>query len=396
MWNIILLYENIHNSMEEHLENNNLEENLKIQYKLSQYDLHQVWCKCAWMKNANTRSRMVANYLSVIGAQNILANYGIQVDSSSSLQEISSIISRWDIAEVYYGDCKISIRINFSNNKLVIPKKQERYGLLGDFFMFVRLEENTFELLGFLPLSEISKLESDNEYYYVEQEQLKNFEDINLNLVKPKEDIEKTKPERVKIIQYLEGSLEDKISFFKLLSSSKYLREEMIKFEKSEQIYTAIAENEEEIKNEIEKDIVNISKLADAFIQSKGEILKSGNSQNNENIENAENFKLECARANLEKLFNSSPSERDIPDINNQTKEEVMDTLLTPSEIVIQDKRLPMIAVLKAFRFFAFLLLIMFFTAAVYCYYNYSKIIDSDNMNPIVKNVSAMLNVKKK
>ncbi len=365
---------------------------------IEEQDKKLAWIKCSWMKNANTRARMIANYLSVIAAKKIFANYNIKCDSSTCFQEISSIFSKWDIAELFIENCKISIRLNFDDYKLFVPKKHKRYGVLGNLLMFIKFEENSAKLLGFIFPDELDENNSDNENYYIDIDKLKTIDEIDFNTFqqeKEEKNINELQNERIKIIQYLENNLEDKIHFFKLLSESKYLRTEMIKFAKSEKIYTEIVEQEDKIKNEIQKEVNNIEKLADAFIQSKTTILNHSNNENN----NAENYKIECARANLEKLFNlSMNNNEEFENIQNKTKDEVMDTLLQPSKMIINDDRLPMVAVLKAFRFFAILLLILFFTAGIYCFHNYYGFNTYNNSILKFKQnmVEWVINVKKK
>lgn len=376
--------------MEDNSENLNSLEPPKDRVSVSREDLYHIWDKCAGVKNSAIRARMVANLHSAKSAQMILENFGMKSDADLALQEISSILTKWDIAELYVGDCRISIRCNFEDYKLFIPKKHEKYGLFADLFMFVRVENNESKLLGFLPCELLNKDNFDDDNYYVEHEELQSFDEIKkyFDINKPLENPEKINKERIKIINYLDGSIDDKIAFFRLVSESKYLRGEMIKFERSEKMYSTIAEKEDSIKEEIEKDIVNISKLADAFIQAKGEILKVS-----ENVESAQNFKIECARANLEKLFNSSPSNiSEIDNINNKTTAEVMDTLLTKSEYTMQDDRLPMSALLRAFRLFIFLILIILLVAGFSCYTNYTKNSHSHVISTVKSHVVEKIN----
>ena len=356
--------------MEEFAENLNNIKPLDV-VSLSAGELKEIGYKLSGFKNSNMRKRIAANFYAAKAAEKILTNSGLSVDSYCSLQEIPSIIEKWDIAEVFVNDCRISIRLNFGEYKLFVPKKHERYGIFGDIFMFVRFENNMVKLLGFLPQNDLDRTYCDNENYYIDINDLKSFEDINFNISKPSEDIESLKKDRKKIIEYIDGAITDKIEYFKMLSASKYLRKEMIKFEQAEKICSSMMQKEDSIKKEINNDITNISQLADAFIQSKTEILKVTEQQK---IESAENFKLECARANLEKLFNSSPSNAEImEDIQNKSISEVVDTLLVKSDTALQGRRLPIGAILRAFKVFVFLLLIMLVTAGIFCYTSYTS-----------------------
>ncbi len=361
-------------------------ENLEIPFQedmviLQKEDFYPIWDRCSSVSNTNLRCRMVANLVVALAGQKLLSQLEIDADVSSSLQNIPSILSRWDISELYVNGCKISVRYAFGDYKYFVAKKQERYGLLGDLLMFIRLSDDlsTAKLEGFLPVKNINKANSDSENYYFHTSEFKLFEDIKkyFETKKIQEDIESLKKERIKIVQYLEGNLQDKVEFFKLLGGSEYLRKEMIKFENSEKIYSQLVEKEDDIKQEIEKDITNISKLADAFMQSREVIIASSDS---------ETFKLECARANLEKLFNSS-KEPDIESIKNKSTEEVMDTLLSNSPTMITGGRLPASAVLRAFRLFGSLIMIILFVGAIYCSINYLQNVHTNTYDKIKQEV---------
>ena len=357
-------------------------ENLEIPFQedmviLQKEDFYPIWDKCSSVSNTNLRCRMVANLVVALAGQKLLSQLEIDADVSSSLQNIPSILSRWDISELYVNGCKISVRYAFGDYKYFVAKKQERYGLLGDLLMFIRLSDDlsTAKLEGFLPYKKMNKVNSDNENFYFHTSEFKSFEDVKkyFDIPKELEDIETLKGERIKIVQYLEGNLQDKVEFFKLLGGSEYLRKEMIKFENSEKIYSQL----DNIKQEIEKDITNISKLADAFMQSREVIIASSDS---------ETFKLECARANLEKLFNSS-KEPDIESIKNKSTEEVMDTLLSNSPTMITGGRLPASAVLRAFRLFGSLIMIILFVGAIYCSINYLQNVHTNTYDKIKQEV---------
>ena len=332
-------------------------------------DLYPLWDRCSSITNANLRARMVANLFSAAAACKILFQLGVQADTSIAMQEIPSILSKWDISEVYVNDCRISVRYSFGDYKYFVPKKHERYGLFGDLFMFVRISEDLklAKLEGFLPCKNINKSNSDSENYYVHSDDLKSLEEIKkyLNIKKPEENIEEVKKWRKHIIEYLEGRLDNKIKFFKRLAVSMFLRQDMIKIENSEYIFNQLADKEDIIRQEIDKDIENIERLAAAFEQSRENILSASESQN---------FKIECARSNLEKLFNASPSRNvELENIQNKTTEEVMDTLLTPSATAIQKDTLPMTAVLRAFRVFGALILLFLIVGAIFCINDYPR-----------------------
>lgn len=347
----------------------------KNEVTISNGEYYQILDKSAPIKNATTKCRMYVNLLSAVAAEKILNNYDFKTNIEFGLHMIPSIISKWDIAEVFINGCRISVRAIFDDYKLFIPKKHEKYGLFPDLFMFLEINNNSAKLLGFLPKENINKINSDDTNYYIELNELKTLDDIKnfIEIPLQEENIEELKKERKKIIQYTQGKIEDKIEFFNLIANSPYLRKELIKFENANMYYTKIIEHKIKIEEEIQKDIVNISKLADAFIQSKNEILKS---TENRNIETAENFKLECARANFEKLF-SMPNITE--DVENRSSQNIENDIFKPSNFAVdEENRLPISAVLNAFKLFVFLILIILLVMGWYCYSDYSNIGISD------------------
>ena len=147
---------------------------------LKKEEFYPIWDKCSSVVNTNLRCRMVANLVVALAGKKLLSQFGIETDDSSALQNIPSVLSRWDISELYVNGCKISVRYAFGDYKYFVAKKQERYGLFGDLFMFIRLSDDlsTAKLEGFLPVKNINKANSDSENYYFHTSEFKLFEDI--------------------------------------------------------------------------------------------------------------------------------------------------------------------------------------------------------------------------
>ena len=104
-------------------------ENLEIPFQedmviLQKEDFYPIWDKCSSVSNTNLRCRMVANLVVALAGQKLLSQLEIDADVSSSLQNIPSILSRWDISELYVNGCKISVRYAFGDYKYFVAKKQ--------------------------------------------------------------------------------------------------------------------------------------------------------------------------------------------------------------------------------------------------------------------------------
>lgn len=299
----------------ENLEQNEPSEQDIIQENKNIIDLSSVYVRtletrCNHIKNANIRGRAFLNLLTEELGMQFFKKLNLKATNTNSLQNIKSILSRIDIAEIFTLNNRFGIRYVFDDTNLFIPKKQDKYNMISDFYMFIKInfDNQTAELLGFIPFDDINPDNSDNKNFLIKSEQLKTFDEIK-DKIKNKSSLfdettfeSKSKNEWIEdILKYLNGKIEDKIAFLSAVSDSQNLRFLLKEFEKSETIFNLIADNEQKIKEEISKEISSISNLADAFIQSKNVILNNNPTE----IDSAKDFKLECARANLEKLFNN-------------------------------------------------------------------------------------------
>ena len=93
---------------------------------LRKEDFYPIWDKCSFVSNTNLRCRMVANLVVAYAGQKLLSQLGVESDDTFALQNIPSILSRWDISELYVNGCKISVRYAFGDYKYFVAKKQER------------------------------------------------------------------------------------------------------------------------------------------------------------------------------------------------------------------------------------------------------------------------------
>ncbi len=338
--------------MEEKLDNTeiigDIEEDAKSNYesknlvRMSYIDTDNIKKRCTHIKNSNVRGRAFVNLLGEHAGCKILKNLGLQPSVDKALQKIESILSKIDISEIFVENKKIDVRCNFGDYKLFISKKQAKYNMLADIYMFIRLDKSldTITLLGFITKEDIDLKNSDDKNYYIEETQLKTFEQIKEKFHNKSTDSKIDKFERKSIgewhsdiIKYINGNIENKIEFLKSVAESKELRKMLIGFEHSEKVFRELAKKEKIVEEEINKDLSNISRLADAFIQSRGEIMK----QTNElpEIDTAKDFKIECARANLEKLFHSKYSNtHSQEEVENKSTEEVVDSLLLQGKTI--------------------------------------------------------------
>ena len=364
-------------------------------FLITNQDINEAQQECAYIENASVRARMVANLYSVLGAKKFFTFLGGEVSTKNCLQNIQSIFSKNDISEIYVNGHRVSVRLNFEDYKLFIPKKHEKYGFITDIIMFVRFEDFKIKVLGFLERENLYKLNSDNDNYYVRLKDLKPIDKVKEFFYEEivEENIDNLKNERIKIIQYLLGKLQDKIEFFNLLSKSDYLRDAMIKYEIASKYYKLIIENENVIKSSIESETrakneiakrLNSVNMSDAFIQNFG----VSDWLSDSSLEHIAGFKNDCAKANIEKLFNYSlvVQEKDCQDKYDED-----------DEIIFEEDRLPMKAILDAFKLFTLLFLICLITCGIFCYIDYKSITSTKGYLSVRSKIHKIVeNVKKK
>ena len=180
---------------------------------------------CKDIDDIQLRNRSVANVL----AANLAIKYfqEIDVDVESGLHKISNVLEDIDIADIYLKGSYVDVRVYFNDNELCIPKSHFERGLKPVAYMFIKLDSELSGGLvtGFVLPSSIDEKISQGDYYFVKEEDLISYYDVEpLFITKDSPDI----PENFETIvfDYLDGklSLEDKNAFYKILLDSEEYR----------------------------------------------------------------------------------------------------------------------------------------------------------------------------
>ena len=195
---------------------------------------------CKYIDNPGIRERAVANAIAANIAEKYFEN--IIADTKSGLHNISQVLEELEISDIYLNNSYIDVRLYFESNELCVPKSHFDNDILPIAYMFIRVNEDLTGgmVTGFITPSEIDITEDINLYYPVREEELKSFYDIE-PLLNTKDYVEVPEDFSTRVFEYLEGSLADKKSFFRILISSKSCREELLLAARAQNIFNFIS-----------------------------------------------------------------------------------------------------------------------------------------------------------
>jgi hypothetical protein len=199
------------------------------------------------------KKRVFANLLSARMAMKLLFENRIDVNNLYSMYSIQSLLKQIDIADIYYRNAKLDVRAIFDKELIFIPKSHFELGILPDLYLIFKLDKDlkNFEFLGSISPQRINKENQNDDYYFVEYNELEKDEDLRTQLdrIIANPDIEVSDSE----IGYAQGLFasfvdeqiteKDKLSLLRLLFNSKFLREKFVEFENFEMVSSNLAEN---------------------------------------------------------------------------------------------------------------------------------------------------------
>ncbi len=245
------------------------------------------------------KKRVFANLLSARMAMKLLFENRIDVNNLYSMYSIQSLLKQIDIADIYYRNAKLDVRAIFDKELIFIPKSHFELGILPDLYLIFKLDKDlkNFEFLGSISPQRINKENQNDDYYFVEYNELEKDEDLRTQLdrIIANPDIEVSDSE----IGYAQGLFasfvdeqiteKDKLSLLRLLFNSKFLREKFVEFENFEMVSSNLAENNfMQIKEMLDKkqydgDVVSLDDLDFSDFDKAEE--KSINEDEDEDVE---------------------------------------------------------------------------------------------------------------
>lgn len=225
-------------------------------------------------------------YLNVLGAEAVMKyinSEGIDTENIYNLHSLSKIIEKYDIADILLPNIHIDVRVVFDKKQIFIPKSHFENNLTPDVYAFVIFSKDfeTAEFIGYCEPSKIDKQKANNDYYFIESEQLISAETfikyINNYTGKTQqslseEDILLGRQLSVALADHNTTKSEEK-ELIRLLLASDILRESVLEFENFETLaYNAANE---------------VVKTSDTSIENQEDLLGESMLEESINIEEA-------------------------------------------------------------------------------------------------------------
>ena len=138
-----------------------------------------------FIEDTELRNRAFANYAGAVLAKRYFDSIDENVDIDSGLHNIPQVLQELDISDVYWNNTYIDIRLCFNEEELLIPSEHFTNGIIPSVYMFIKVNEDLSEasVLGFTEAGNIEQVEIKPGFYSAKKEDLKDFEEIKLNIV---------------------------------------------------------------------------------------------------------------------------------------------------------------------------------------------------------------------
>lgn len=233
--------------------------NKKNIIKIAEDDLNDAKLSCIDFPDQDVAKRAFVDVLGARLAMKFLFSKKIEANNIYSMYTIKNILGQLDVADIYFENLKIDIRLVFNGNEIFIPKSHFKYDVLPDIYAILELKEDlaSAEFMGFVEPKDINKNNENKDYYFVEHDELQNPENLKdflknfpteNNYRKNLEDTEGAETLFVSSIDN-EISNQDRIFLLQQLAQSVELREKFVEFENFELISLNVAKNKEMFKD---------------------------------------------------------------------------------------------------------------------------------------------------
>jgi len=212
---------------------------------------------CKYIDDNDLRNRAMANALGAKIAKeyfNEIEAEGLLVDTDSSIHNVSQILERIDISDIYINGAYVDVRLHFSDDEIQVPKSHFDLGIVPVAYMFIRISPDVAsgEVTGFVLSDDVDTSIEENGFYKIDIKNLLPGESV-LPYINESYDFYDESEADLAIFNYLDGALDDDSSFYALLLASQDAREKLIEASKAHNImkFISINEDEKEAINEI-------------------------------------------------------------------------------------------------------------------------------------------------
>ena len=238
--------------------------------RIDEDDLRDAGLSSMDFADETTKKRVFTDILGARLAMKMLFEKKIQASNIYSLYTIHNVIEELDIADIYFQDIKIDVRLVFNREEIFIPKSHFQYGLLPDIYLVLELNDDlsSADFVGFFEPKTLNQDNATKDFYFHEADRLLDPKDIKTflegfavenNFMTSEDDTEHAEELFLSLVDK-EISKGDKHFLFEQLAKSISLREKMVEFENFEVISKEVSKNQEMLKDGV-LDIVGAQKL---------------------------------------------------------------------------------------------------------------------------------------
>lgn len=273
-------------------------------------DIEQAEKVCYNIEEPEVRKRAFANVLLAHLAQKFFDSSSVDVESG--IHNVSSILEKYEISDIYYNGAYIDVRFCFDDSNLCIPCEQKDFDLLPQAYMFIKIDKQLTEaeVLGFVYAEDIDFSNCQNGYYWLKSEDLKSFYDIEKYLHNSNVDFENDLESE--IIDYNDSEIDLK-SFLARLLNDHEARLMLQEAESAKQILKNISYDELIVDGKEPEQEQDSSGALDDLLQEQTESLETANTEITEHLDTLFDETSEIQTLDYDDTFS------DIEPIENET-----------------------------------------------------------------------------
>lgn len=217
-------------------------------FLIEENDIELAQTTCKLIENSDIRNRAVANVIAANIAEKFFDKEQYKIDTTSGLHNISNVLEKIDISDIYINNSYIETRIYFNDEELSIPKYNFDNKLLPVAYMFIKVTPDLSgaSVVGFILPENIDLTNCNKDYYFVNENDLVSFYDIEPCMVNTEDTYS---VEERQIFEYLDNQLEDNIQFYNALLKSESARLKLAQASKARYIFNFVSVADKNIEN---------------------------------------------------------------------------------------------------------------------------------------------------
>ena len=315
---------------------------------------------CNSIDDIEVRNRAVANVLASDISEKFFAGSSYEIDTNSGLHSMGAILEDIDISDIYINGHYVDVRLYFDDREISVPKTHFDSKILPVAYMFIKVSADLSSgvVRGFVLPSDIDTTQATDGFYPVDASTIKQFVEIAPYFME--NHTERSLVNNADIFNYTEGSISEKIDFYRRLTQDYQGRIRLKQALKAQNVFNLISVNEDHaVEAEVDNpDFDDFTELLESDLD---------NSENNENSNSYEYTTEVSPRVDIDSLMNE-------PDTSeNAENKETIDNLFTEESEIKEDSAETKHKVTTKKKSPVLLLLLILLLLGAAGYYGYTK-----------------------